>query len=132
MSIRKRDDSVKPGVGIDGAKGEDFARKSTASPWAANPVRDDKGLRSISARTEMDDNYLDRSDVGIDDGIGERNIRGVSVDFETNYSDKKWAGAGTQRTGSNPRTMYGYDVWDDVEGQSSDDGNRAVKSRGND
>ncbi len=32
----------------------------------------------------------------------------------------------------NTRRGGGTDIWNEVEGQSSDDGNRAVKSRGND
>ena len=32
----------------------------------------------------------------------------------------------------NTRRGGGKDIWNDVEGQSSDSGNRAVKSRGND
>ena len=107
MSIRKHNDSVKDGVGIDGAKDQRFTKTNTRDPWELNPPRDVDMGRSSPSRSKMDDVYLDRSDVGIDDGIGERDIRGVSVDFETNYSDKKWAGAGTQRTGSNPRTY----VW---------------------
>ena len=119
---RKLNDSVKPGVGIDGAKGEDFARKSTASPWADNPPRK-AGGRSISARTKNDDNGASRGAVGIDGREGEDILRRVEVDFETSSAPVKWAGNGT---GGN------RDVWNDVEGQSSDSGNRAVKSRGND
>jgi hypothetical protein len=33
MSIRKRNDSVKPGCGIDGRKGEDFTRQNRGDPW---------------------------------------------------------------------------------------------------
>jgi hypothetical protein len=31
--IRKRNDSVKPGKGIDGTEGEDFSRKYAKDPW---------------------------------------------------------------------------------------------------
>ena len=36
MSIRRRDDSVKPGCGIDGTEGETFTRQRT-DPWDSNP-----------------------------------------------------------------------------------------------
>jgi hypothetical protein len=39
MTIRKRDDSVKPGRGIDGTEGEDFTKRRT-SPWKSNPKGD--------------------------------------------------------------------------------------------
>ena len=39
MSIRKRNDSVKPGCGIDGAEGENFTKRGT-NPWDSNPSGD--------------------------------------------------------------------------------------------
>jgi hypothetical protein len=36
MTIRKRNDSVKPGCGIDGTEGESFTRQRT-DPWDSNP-----------------------------------------------------------------------------------------------
>jgi hypothetical protein len=37
MSIRRRNDSVKPGKGIDGTLGEDYSRKHAVDPWDSNP-----------------------------------------------------------------------------------------------
>ena len=37
MSIRKRDDSVKPGKGVDGSEGENFTKQNRTDPWNRNP-----------------------------------------------------------------------------------------------
>jgi hypothetical protein len=39
MTIRKRNDSVKPGCGIDGSEGENYTKKS-GNPWDSNPAHD--------------------------------------------------------------------------------------------
>jgi hypothetical protein len=39
MTIRKRNDSVKPGCGIDGTEGENFTKQRT-DPWKSNPKDD--------------------------------------------------------------------------------------------
>jgi hypothetical protein len=130
----------KGALGIDDNKGSDFTKRHTRDPWERNPPRDDKGLRSISARTKQDDNYLERSDVGIDDGEGEGILRRVDVDFENGfYSDKKFAGTGTQRRGTNAGNMKGaYDIFDDVTENQHEVGGPYVsrtgpiKSRGQD
>ena len=36
MTIRRRDDSVKPGCGVDGTEGENFTKRRT-DPWDSNP-----------------------------------------------------------------------------------------------
>ena len=53
MSIRKRDDSVKPGRGIDGTLGENFTKRS-GDPWDSNP----KGNRNTGAEKAA---YTDNS-----------------------------------------------------------------------
>jgi hypothetical protein len=69
MSIRRRNDSVKPGCGIDGTLGENFTKQRTDPSFLRNKMPE-----------------------------------------ETTASSR--------------------DIFNDVEGQSSDDGNRAVRSRG--
>jgi hypothetical protein len=101
MTIRRRDDSIKPGKGIDGDSGSDFTKQHRVSPWASN--RNDDYLSPQGAGAYQDEN----------------------ADFLRN----KPPGAGTGGTGE---SLQGgsHDIWDAVEGQSSDSGNRAVKSRG--
>jgi hypothetical protein len=121
--IRKHNDSVKDGVGIGGAKDQRFTKTNKTDPWNVNPPRDVDMGRSSPARSAADDSYKDRSDYGIDDGIGERDIRGVAVDFESNYAAPKWAGTGTQRRGSRTGNMPGaYDIFDDVVDNSDRNG----------
>ena len=100
MTIRKRNDSVKDGCGIDGTEGQSFTKQRT-DPWDSNPKGNDVDERGANV-------YQDRN-----------------ADFLRN----KAPGAGTGGTGE---FLQGgsHDIWDAVEGQSSDSGNRAVKSRG--
>jgi hypothetical protein len=42
---RKRDDSIKPGCGIDGTKGENFTKEHVSSPWSP-PATGDKIMPS--------------------------------------------------------------------------------------
>ena len=91
MTIRKRDDSVKPGMGIDGRKGERFTKEYASSPWS--PPEMEKINPKGAGKYTSDERVL-------------RNKQPYE------------AGADS------------YDVWDSVEGQSSDSTNRAVKSRG--
>jgi hypothetical protein len=39
MTIRKRDDSVKLGRGIDGTEGENYSREYAVNPWKSNPKK---------------------------------------------------------------------------------------------
>jgi hypothetical protein len=53
MSIRKRDDSVKPGVGYDGAKGENFGKDVGGKfSKASTEHPDPRGKRDIFADVE--------------------------------------------------------------------------------
>lgn len=92
MTIRKRNDSVKPGMGIDGTEGEDFTRRRT-DPWKSNPEGDYLSPQGAGRYQDRDAGFL-------------RN----KMPWETNQTS--------------------YDILDEVEGQSSDSGNRAVRSRG--
>ena len=92
MTIRKRNDSVKPGMGIDGTEGEDFTRRRT-DPWDSNP----------------DGNFTSPSGAGRYQNKN-ANFLNNKMPYEANQTS--------------------YDIWDSVEGQSSDSGNRAVKSKG--
>jgi hypothetical protein len=93
MSIRKRNDSVKPGRGIDGRKGEDFTRQNRGDPWSPPKIP----------------------------GWG-INPKGHGVYTNDNPP--------LRRSKTDPENYAKVDIWDEVEGQSSDSGNRAVKSRG--
>jgi hypothetical protein len=93
MSIRKRDDSVKPGCGIDGAEGENFTKRGT-DPWNSNPAgnsnsashgkytnNDDAGLKErqpweVGAKTRQ---ILDEVEAN-DDDDGNRAIRSRDSD----------------------------------------------------
>jgi hypothetical protein len=88
---RVRNDSVKPGMGIDGRKGERFTKEYAKSPWAPGD------MEKINPRG-----------AGVY-GRDERVLRNKQP-YEA--------------------TADSYDVFDAVEGQSSDSTNRAVKSRG--
>jgi hypothetical protein len=91
MTIRKRDNSVKDGCGIDGSKGQRFTKEYADSPWSPPEMEriNPKGAGKYT-----------------NDDSGLRNRRPYEA------------------------TADSYDVFDEVEGQSSDSGNRAVKSRG--
>jgi hypothetical protein len=106
MSIRKRDDSVKPGKGIDGSLGENFTSRSQ-DPWTVRPASVD---------------YVRG------DGVKRRDsVKSAGQRYTDNESGLRNKPADDQSGGAGNR-----DIWSDVEGQSSDDGNRAVKSRGQD
>jgi hypothetical protein len=93
MTIRKRNDSVKPGCGIDGAEGENFTKQRT-DPWKSNPKDDYLSPQGAGKYQDADASFL-----------------------RNKLPDEATAPASR-------------DIWDAVEGQSSDSGNRAVKSRG--
>ena len=90
---RSRDDSIKPGCGIDGTEGENFTKVGRVSPWDSNPKGSDVGERGANVYQDKNADFL-------------RN----KLPYEA--------------------TEESRDIWSDVEGQSSDSGNRAVKSRG--
>ena len=105
---RKFRGKVKPGMGINGTEGELFAKRGT-DPWTVRP--------NSEADCAAGDGIHRRDNVkpgkGITDDIGVGILRNKMPDDQS-------GGAGNRQ------------IWDEVEGQSSDDGNRAVKSRGND
>jgi hypothetical protein len=92
MTIRKRNDSVKPGCGIDGSEGENYT-KGGKSPWNSNPGG----------------NFVSPSGAG------------KYQDEDASFLRNKMPYEATEAA---------RDIFNDVEGQSGDDGNRAVKSRG--
>ena len=103
MTSRRRNDSVKPGCGIDGSEGENFTKRGT-DPWNSNPRGDYLSSRGAGA-------YQDKS-----------------ASFLTNkMPDDDYENQGKYNLAGGAR-----DIFDAVEGQSSDDGNRAVRSRGQD
>ena len=96
--IRKRNDSVKPGCGIDGSEGENFTKRGT-DPYKSNPRGDFLSPRGAGVYQDKDAGFLRRKSANDDPEQG------------------KYTLAGGAR-----------DIFDAVEGQSSDSGNRAVKS----
>ena len=96
--IRKHKNSVAPGCGVDGSEGENFTKRRT-DPWHSSP----RG------------NFIDKKGVGAytsnDPGLTNQK---ANDDFE---QQGKYTLSGDAK-----------DIWDAVEGQSSDSGNRAVKS----
>jgi hypothetical protein len=93
MTIRKCDDSVKDGQGIDGSLGQDYSRRYRTDPWNSNR----KG------------NYLSKQGAG------------AYQDRDASFLRNRLPDEASARS---------RDIWDDVEGQSSDSTNRAVRSRG--
>ena len=100
MTIRKRNDSVKPGCGIDGSEGENFTKRGT-NPYKSNPRGD----------------YLSSQGAGV--------YQDKSASFLTNKMANDDPEQGKYTLAGDAR-----DIFDEVEGQSSDSGNRAVRSRG--
>ena len=100
MTIRKRNDSVKPGCGIDGSEGDNFTKRPTSF------------FRAIRAVT-----------ISPPQGAGVYQDKDASFLRNKAPSDDPEGGKYTLAGGAK-------DIWDEVEGQSSDSGNRAVRSRG--
>ena len=98
MTIRKRNDSVKPGCGIDGSEGENFTKRS-GNPWDSNPRGDYLSSRGAGKYQDKSASFLTNKMANDDPEQGKYTLAG----------DAK-------------------DIWDAVEGQSSDSGNRAVRS----
>jgi hypothetical protein len=92
--IRKRNDSVKDGCGVDGSEGQNYTKIGRVSPWKSNPK----------------DDYLSPQGAG--------KYQDADASFLRNKLPDEAAAPASR------------DIWDAVEGQSSDSGNRAVKSRG--
>ncbi len=130
---RKGFDSWRSGkgqTGIDGNKDANFSRRYAVDPWNKNPERNNIGNRGIpttSARSKGDDDYS-RGAVGIDGTKGEDILREVDIYEETSESSNAAFGTGTQRAGS--AKDGSYDIFDEVQDQSSDDGTREIGSRG--
>jgi hypothetical protein len=103
MTIRKRNDSIKPGCGIDGTEGENFTKRRT-DPWDSNPRGNYLSPKGAGVYQDKDASFLTN--------------KNPNDDFE---QQGKYTLAGGAR-----------DIFDEVEGQSSDSGNRAVRSRGQD
>jgi hypothetical protein len=94
MSIRKRNDSVKSGHGIDGSLGERYSKTGAVDPWNSNPRGNFISKKGVGAYQDADASFL-------------RNL--PANDGTRDMSDAT-------------------DIWEAVENQSSDSGNRAVRS----
>jgi hypothetical protein len=108
---RKFSGKVKPGMGIDGTEGESFTKRGT-DPWTVEPASVEyvrgEGVRRKDSVKSAGQNYTSN----------ESGLRNRLPDEDPEQ------GTRSRRVGT--------DIFDAVEGQSSDDGNRAVRSRDND
>ena len=57
MTIRKRNDVVKPGCGIDGDLGENFTKRRT-DPWNSNPKGNDVDERGANVYQNKNADFL--------------------------------------------------------------------------
>jgi hypothetical protein len=93
MSIRKRNDSPKHGMGIDGSLGERYSKTGAVDPWNSNP-RGNFISKGNGAYQDADASFL-------------RNV--PPNDGTEDFSDAR-------------------DIFDAVEANQSDSGNRRIKS----
>jgi hypothetical protein len=108
---RKFSGKVKPGMGIDGTEGESFTRRGT-DPWTVQP----RGVDYVPG-----------------DGVKRRDtVKSAGQRYTDNESGLRNKMPDEDPMQGTEGRATGRDIWSDVEGQSSDSGNRAVKSRGND
>jgi hypothetical protein len=72
--IRKRNDSVKPGCGIDGTEGENLTKQRT-DPWKSNPKDDYLSPQGAGKYQDADASFL-RNKMPSDQsgGVGTRDI----------------------------------------------------------
>lgn len=100
MTIRKRNDSVKPGCGIDGTEGENFTKRST-SFFKSNPRGNFIDKKGVGAYQDADASFLRNVPANDDPEGGKYTLAGDAVD-----------------------------ILDAVEANQSDSGNRGIKPRG--
>lgn len=60
MTIRKRNDSVKPGKGIDGALGERYSKTGAVDPSNSNPRGNWISKSGVGAYQDKDASFLNR------------------------------------------------------------------------
>jgi hypothetical protein len=58
MSIRRRNDSVKPGCGIDGDLGSNYTKQHRTDPWDSNPKGNDVGARGAGKYEDKEVSFL--------------------------------------------------------------------------
>jgi hypothetical protein len=58
MTTRKRNDSVKDGVGIDGAEGQRYSREHAVNPWDSNPKGSDVDERGANVYQNKNADFL--------------------------------------------------------------------------
>ena len=106
MTIRKRDDSYgyKRGArGVSGTKDDGFSREYSQNPWSPN---------------------MSKSGGMSGDTINPKGAGAYTSDDDAPLRQVPDYGLGTVEA------LEGDDIWNAVEGQSSDDTNRAVRSKG--
>jgi len=105
MTIRKRNDSDgwrRGAMGIDGNEGSNFTKRGT-DPYRSNPRGDYLSPQGAGAYQEKDADFLRRKSADEDPEQGKYTLAGGAVD-----------------------------ILDAVEANQSDDGNRRIRSRGQD
>jgi hypothetical protein len=106
MSIRKRDDSIKGGRGIDGTQGEKFTKQGITSHLGQDGTYSDRKERGYSpnAKRSSGDNYVE---VGVTDaGLRQVDDFGYRAETRDIYSDVDGNSEGTNGGFSGP-VKYG-------------------------
>lgn len=58
MTVKRHDNSIKPGKGIDGTEGETFSRDHAVSPWSPNSRGNFKSPRGAGAYQDGNADFL--------------------------------------------------------------------------
>ena len=114
MSIRKHNDSVKPGRGIDGTKGENFTRGGT-DPWTVQPSGGREKPYSRNAKKAPGDRWSEPADVS---QFGPGGVRRPD-DFQSAGGS---VAGGARRTSSR-------DIFDDVQANDGPRGGASAAIR---
>jgi hypothetical protein len=101
VSIRRRNDSVKPGMGIDGTQGEKFTKSGLTAPDSMTYTYENGPERNYDplAKPRPGDQW---AEVGMDQSLGRRNqrdfqwrseVRDIFNDVQANDGDQGGASA---------------------------------------
>jgi hypothetical protein len=102
--IRKRNDSVKPGVGINKDLGSDYTKQHRTDPWDSNPKGNYKSPRGAGAYQDGNADFLRNVPPGAGTGGTGESLQGGTHDILDDVEAN--ANAGTDRTGP---IKYGVD-----------------------
>jgi hypothetical protein len=115
MSIRRRNDAVKSGRGIDGAKGENFTRQYNQNSWNVTPSGGNERSYSRNAKKAPGDRWSEPADVS---QFGPGGVR--------RPDDFQYAG-GSVADGS--RRTSSRDIFDDVQANDGPRGGASAAIR---